>query len=106
MSIVSTITLLYNEVPRRFTPDNFKAFNEVVSNYEDVLISVEAINEYFEGQVPVYFDVVAEVKVTIKNCNNSKASKKVKDNYFDEAADKLKDNMQELIDLLKENNQQ
>jgi hypothetical protein len=95
----STLQELYNRTPRRHNDENIKEINSIVTEYEDILIVIEAINPYYEKQIPVFFDVVEEVKLTIKKSNDKKISKKSKDEYFDTAACTLKDSSEELISL-------
>ena len=95
----STLQDLYNRTPRRHNDENIKEINNIVTEYEDILMSIEAINGYYEKQLPAFFDVVEEVKLTIKKSNGKKISKKSKDEYFDIAACTLKDSIEELISL-------
>ena len=95
----STLQDLYNRTPRRHNDENIKEINNIVTEYEDILMSIEAINGYYEKQLPAFFDVVEEVKLTIKKSNDKKISKKSKAEYFDIAACTLKDSIEELISL-------
>jgi hypothetical protein len=88
---------LYNRTPRRHNDENIKEINTIVTEYEDILIEIEAVNTYYEKQIPPFFDEVEEIKMTIKKSNDKKISKKSKDDYFDEAAGNLKDSIEKLI---------
>ena len=97
--ITAALTALFNRIPRRHSSDNVKEINDILTEYEDILIEIEAINPFYEKNIPPFFDTVEEVKATIKKSNDNKASKKNKDSFFDEASGTLKDSMQELITL-------
>lgn len=98
-STTAALTALYNRIPRRHTADNVKDINSLLEEYEDLLISIEAENAFFEKNIPIFFDEVETVKATIKKSNDNKASKKNKDIFFDEASGALKDSMQQLLEL-------
>jgi hypothetical protein len=98
-SITAALTALFNRIPRRHSADNIKDINGIVSEYEDLLITIEAVNSFYEKSIPVFFDEVEMVKATIKRSNDNKASKKNKDSLFDEASGILKDSIQSLIAL-------
>ena len=97
--ITAALTALFNRIPRRHSSDNVKEINDILTEYEDIVIEIEAINPFYEKNIPPFFDTVEEVKATIKKSNDNKASKKNKDSFFDEASGTLKDSMQELITL-------
>lgn len=99
MTISATLTALFNRIPRRHSADNIKDINNILAEYEDLLITIEAVNSFYEKNIPPFFVAVEEVKATLKKSNDNKASKKNKDNFFDEASGTLKDSMQELIAL-------
>ena len=98
-STTAALTALYNRIPRRHTPDNVKDINNILEEYEDLLISIEAENAFYEKIIPIFFEQVETVKATIKKSNDNKASKKNKDSFFDEASGALKDSMQQLLEL-------
>lgn len=98
-STTAALTALYNRIPRRHTPDNVKDINNILEEYEDLLISIEAENAFYEKNIPIFFEQVETVKATIKKSNDNKASKKNKDSFFDEASGALKDSMQQLLEL-------
>jgi hypothetical protein len=47
----------------------------------------------------VFFDELESVRSTIKKSTDNKASKKSKDNFFDEGSGMLKDSMQALMEV-------
>ncbi len=98
-STTAALNALFNRIPRRHTADNVKDINSIVTEFEDLLISIEAENSFYEKNIPVFFDALEVIKATIKKSNENKNSKKSKDSFFDEASGALKDNMQDLITL-------
>jgi hypothetical protein len=100
----SALQDLYNRTPRRHNDDNVREINAIVTEYEDLLIEIEAINPYYEKQIPTFFDVVEEVKINIKKSTDKKASKKNKDGFFDDASGDLKDSIQLLIEVYGDGN--
>ncbi len=99
MNISSALTALFDRIPRRHTADNIKEINSILAEYEDVLIEIEAINNFYEKAIPIYFDTIENIKETVKNSNSNKASKKGKDDLFDEASCALKDSIESVIDM-------
>ena len=97
-STSSALTALFNRIPRRHSADNVKDINNILAEYEDILISIEAVNPFYEKRIPIFFEDLELVKASIKKSNDNKASKKNKDNYFDEASGALKDSMQALLE--------
>jgi hypothetical protein len=93
------LTALFDRIPRRYSPDNVKEINNLLAEYEDALIEIEAINSFYEKAVPPYFDTIEEIKVSVKNSTSNKASKKGKDDYFDTASCTFKDSVQDLITM-------
>lgn len=98
-STTAALNELFNRIPRRHSVDNVKDINSIVAEYEDLLISIEAINSFYEKNIPPFFDELDNVRSSIKKSTDNKASKKSKDSFFDEASGALKDSMQELINL-------
>lgn len=90
---------IYDRIPRRHSSENMNEINGLLSEYEALLISIEAENSFYEKSIPAYFDDLELVRSTIKNSNNSKASKKLKDTLFDEGSGKLKDSIEALIEM-------
>lgn len=90
---------LYERIPRRHSTENMVEINSILSEYEDLLISIEAENSFYEKNIPAWFEDLEAVTLLIKNSNSSKASKKMKDSLFDEGSGKLKDSIEALIEL-------
>jgi hypothetical protein len=99
MNIAATLTALFARIPRRHNDENVKEIKNIVSEYEDILINIEAVNPYYEKNISAFFDVVEDIKITIKKSTDNKVSKKTKDNFFDDASVALKDNMEGLLKL-------
>ena len=100
-SIALKITDLYNRIPRRHTTDNVKDIYALLDEYEDVLVEIEALPKY-EKDVAVYFDELDPIRALVKKSTENKASKKQKDDYFDEASSSLKDTMEALKNFIEE----
>lgn len=98
-STTAALTALFNRIPRRHSTDNVKDINGIIAEYEDLLKNIEGMNEWYEKNTAVFFDDLDVVRSTIKKSTDNKASKKNKDNFFDEASGTLKDSMQSLIEL-------
>jgi hypothetical protein len=98
-STATALTALFNRIPRRHSADNVKDINGIITEYEDLLIHVEAVNAFYEKNIPPFFDDVETVKAAIKKSTDNKAAKKNKDGFFDEAAVALKDSIETLIAL-------
>ena len=95
----AALTALFHRIPRRHSTDNVKDINSIITEYEDILKNIEAINGYYEKITAVFFDELDSVRSTIKKSTDNKASKKNKDSFFDEASGMLKDSMQALIEV-------
>lgn len=89
---------LFNRIPRRHTADNMKEIYSIVDDYEAVLIAMEA-DERYAASVPPLFEALDSIRATVKNSNSPKASKKQKDDLFDEASGALKDEMEKAMKL-------
>ena len=100
-SISLKINDLYNRIPRRHTADNVKDIYALLDEYEDVLVEIEALPKY-EKEVAVYFDELDPIRALVKKSTENKASKKQKDDYFDEASSSLKDTMDALKNFIEE----
>lgn len=98
-STAKALSELFNRIPRRHNLENVKAMNEILAEYEDLLITIEAANPFYEKSIPVFFDDLERVRYTIKKSNDNKASKKLKDSLFDEGSGTLKESIQTLIDV-------
>ena len=103
-SITTTLSALFDRIPRRHSLENVKEINSIVTEYEDLLISIEAVNNFYENNMPVFFDELDVVRSNIKKSTDNKASKKNKDNFFDEASGTLKETVQALINLYGDGN--
>ncbi len=100
----TALNALFQRIPRRHSLENLKEINGIVNEYEDLLISIEAVNSFYENNIPVFFDELDVVRSNIKKSTDNKASKKNKDNFFDEASGALKETMQALIILYEDGN--
>ena len=100
----AALTALFNRVPRRHSTDNIKDINSIVAEYENLLINIEAENDFYEKNISNFFDDLETVSASIKKSADNKASKKSKDNFFDEASGILKDSMQALMELYADGN--
>lgn len=95
----SALQALFNRIPRRHSLENVKDINSILGGYEDILITIEAVNPFYEKNIPVFFDELEAVRSTIKRSTDNKASKKNKDSLFDEGSGALKDSMVALMDI-------
>lgn len=95
----AALTVLFNRIPRRHSLENIKDINNIVTEYENLLIKIEAENAWYEKNIPVFFDELDGVRLIIKKSADNKASKKTKDSFFDDASGALKDSMQALMDV-------
>ena len=95
----TTLQGLFNRIPRRHSLENVKEIYSILTEYEDLLITIEAVNAFYEKNMPIYFDELEDVRAIIKKSTDNKASKKMKDNLFDEGSGNLKDSMQRLMDI-------
>lgn len=93
----ATLTDLLERVPRRHSADNVKEINTLVSEYEEILITIEALNSYYEKNTAVFFEDLDKVRTAVKKSTDNKASKKSKDDYFSEASGILKESIESLI---------
>ena len=96
-AIAAALTALFNRIPRRHSIENVKDITGILTAYEDILITIEAVNPFYEKSIPVFFDELEAVRATIKKSTDNKASKKSKDSFFDEASGNLKDSMESLL---------
>jgi hypothetical protein len=99
MNTSASITALFTRIPRRHNDENVKEIKNIVAEYEDILMAVEAKNSFYEKNISTFFDAVEDIKMIIKKSTDNKASKKTKDNFFDDASVALKDNMEALLAL-------
>jgi hypothetical protein len=96
-SISARLIELFSRIPRRHTPDNVKEIYSVLDEYEELLQSIEGQNAYYEKEVSPFFDALEPIRALIKKSSDNKASKKMKDSFFDEGSGALKDTMEELV---------
>ena len=89
---------LFNRIPRRHSVENVKEMYNLLDDYEELLLSMEADVRY-EKQVARFFEVLEPIRTAVKKSNDNKASKKAKDELFDEASGALKNSMEELMKL-------
>jgi DNA polymerase II small subunit/DNA polymerase delta subunit B len=89
---------LFDRIPRRHTAENVKEMYNLLDEYEDLLISMEADSRY-EKEVARFFEELEPIRATVKKSNDNKAAKKAKDVLFDEASGALKDTITELMQL-------
>ncbi len=105
MDLTATaLTELFNRIPRRHTLENLKEINSIVNEYETILINIEAINSFYEKNIPVFFEDLDTIRATIKKSTDNKAPKKSKDSLFDEASGILKDSIQSLLTIYDDGN--
>jgi hypothetical protein len=93
----TALQALFNRIPRRHSVENVKDMYSILTEYEDLLITIEAVNPFYEKNIPVFFDELELVRSTIKKSTDNKASKKNKDTFFDEGSGVLKESMQALM---------
>jgi hypothetical protein len=90
---------LFSRIPRRHSLENIREIYSILTEYEDLLITIEAVNAFYEKNIPIYFDELEDVRAIIKKSTDNKASKKMKDSLFDEGSGNLKDSMQKLMNI-------
>ena len=89
---------LFDRIPRRHTTDNVKEMYSILDAYEELLLNMEADKRY-EKQVAHFFEILEPTRATTKKSNDKKASKKSKDELFDEASGALKESMENLMQI-------
>jgi hypothetical protein len=97
----TSLNELFERIPRRHSPDNVKEMYNILDEYESLLQAIEAESPVLEKKVAPYFDSLEPIRALIKKSSDNKASKKIKDNFFDEASGSLKDSVQSVIDFYK-----
>jgi hypothetical protein len=103
-STTAALTTLFEKIPRRHSADNVKEINGILTEYEDLLKDIEGENAWYEKNTAVFFDDLDVVRSAIKKSTDNKASKKNKDNFFDEASGALKDSIQSLLEVYADGN--
>ncbi len=91
------LSSLYERIPRRHSLDNIKEINSIITEYEDSLKEVEATNSYYEKKAAPFFEDLDTARTNVKLSASNKASKKNKDDFFDQASGILKDSIQALL---------
>jgi hypothetical protein len=56
--ITLAINGLFDQIPRRHSAENLAAINLIISEYDELLISIEAINSYYEKNIPPFFKIL------------------------------------------------
>lgn len=98
-TITSALTALFDRIPRRHSVENVKEINSIADDYESLLMNIEATNAFYEKNIPSFFDELETARTLIKKSTDNKASKKLKDEFFDEASGTMKDSIEKLITL-------
>ena len=98
---LTTLNDLFERIPRRHNPENVKEIYHIVDEYESVLQLIEAESPVLEKKVAPFFDNLDLIRGLVKKSSDNKASKKMKDTFFDEASGSLKDSMQSVIEIYK-----
>ena len=93
-STTAALTSLFNRIPRRHSLENVKDINGMVTEYENILITIEAENSFYEKNISGFFDDLENIRAAVKKSTDNKASKRNKDSYFDEASGLLKDSIE------------
>jgi hypothetical protein len=99
MNVPSVLTTLLNNIPRRHSPENVKEIYGMVTEYEDILMNIEAVNPFYEKNISSFFDDLDTVRAAIKKSADNKASKKNKNIFFDEASGIFKDSIAAVLVL-------
>ena len=100
----TALNALFNRIPRRHSVENVKDIYSIVNEYETILLNIEAINTFYEKNVPIFFDDLDSIRAAIKKSADNKASKKNKDGFFDEASGQLKDSIQAMVAIYEDGN--
>ncbi len=90
---------LFNRIPRRHTSDNVKEIYNLLDEYEEVLQEMEENETYPREGIERLFETLDPIRSTVKKSNDGKASKKGKDDLFDDASVALKDSVEEAMQL-------
>jgi len=100
----AALQALFNRIPRRHSLENVKEIYSILNEYEELLITIEAVNSFYEKNISIFFEELEMVRATIKKSTDNKASKKMKDSLFDEGSGTLKDSIQALIAVYSDGN--
>ncbi|RYE27192.1 MAG: hypothetical protein EOP48_34620 [Sphingobacteriales bacterium] len=96
---IQALRELYDRIPRRHSADNVKEIYSIIDEYETLLQTIEAVPA-FEKNVAPFFDGVENIRIAVKKSSDNKASKKQKDDIFDEASGDLKDGIESVVNLI------
>jgi exonuclease VII small subunit len=99
---IKALENLYQQIPRRHNDENIVTIENCLTQFEDILLELEANSKPMEKAIGNYFDTAEEIKTVLKKSKDKKVSKKTKDDFFDEASGLFKDTIEELIVLCKE----
>jgi hypothetical protein len=102
----TSITALFNRIPRRHSLENVAEIKNIADEYEDLLKEIEGINVFYEKCTSSFFDELEEVRLKIKKSTDNKLSKKGKDDVFDDASSLLKDSMLGLMEVYGDGNKE
>lgn len=102
MDILQALNTLYDKIPRRYSVDNIKEIQTVVLQYEQILMAIEAINSQYEKGITNYFNDIEVITNLVKQANSNKASKKAKDDFFNEASTAFKNSVEAVTICYKE----
>jgi len=102
--ITASLTGLFERIPRRHSVDNVKEINSIISEYEGLLITIEAVSPYYEKHTAVYFEDLDKLRTAVKKSTENKASKKSKEDYFTDASGALKESIDSLIKVYADGN--
>ncbi|HVG13292.1 MAG TPA: hypothetical protein VM843_09820 [Flavisolibacter sp.] len=97
--IQSRLKELFDRIPRRHTSENVKEIYSLLEEYEAVLQEMEGTEAYPREGIERLFETLDPIRATVKKSNDGKASKKGKDDLFDEASVALKDSVEEAMQL-------
>ena len=98
--ITTSLREIFAQIPRRHNPDNVKEMYRLLDEYENQLQSIEKISPDFELAVAPHFEGLDPIRALVKKSSDNKASKKMKDDYFDQASGDFKDGVDAVISLL------
>src|SRR5436189_2795296 len=96
-SYKSELEILRKRIPRRHNLENVKEINTILDDYEQLLRMIEGIDAHYEKHTADLFAELDTIRAKIKMSTSNKSSKKMKDQFFDEASGALKDNMEVLL---------
>ncbi len=98
--IIISLREVFAQIPRRHNPDNVKEMYRLLDEYEIHLQAIEKLSPDYEQAVATHFDALDPVRALVKKSSDNKASKKLKDDYFDQASVEFKDGVEAVVELL------